>query len=36
MTVEPTLHPALESIAFLLGTWTGEGKGDYPSIEPFT
>jgi hypothetical protein len=31
----PALHPDLESIAFLLGTWAGEGEGDWPSSGPF-
>jgi hypothetical protein len=29
------LHPALEPMSFLLGTWSGEGEGVYPGIEPF-
>lgn len=33
--MEPALHADCEPLAFLLGTWRGEGEGEWPRGEPF-
>lgn len=35
MTDATGLHPALEPLAFLVGTWRGAGSGRYPRIDDF-
>jgi hypothetical protein len=33
--IPDNLHPQCAPVVWLLGTWRGNGRGDYPTIEPY-
>ena len=33
--IPDNLHPNCGPVAWMLGSWAGNGRGDYPTIEPF-
>ncbi|XP_028773308.1 UPF0678 fatty acid-binding protein-like protein At1g79260 [Neltuma alba] len=32
----PVLHPAVEPLSYLLGSWRGQGEGGFPTINSFS
>ena len=34
-TIPEGLHPELNPLAWIVGTWRGKGRGEYPGVEPF-
>ncbi|GFQ07831.1 upf0678 fatty acid-binding protein-like protein at1g79260 [Phtheirospermum japonicum] len=34
-TPQVAVHPAVQPLSYLLGTWRGQGEGNFPTISPF-
>ena len=34
-TIPEGLHEDLYPLAWMIGTWRGKGRGEYPGIQPF-
>lgn len=34
--IPENIHPHCARLAWIIGTWAGNGHGDYPTIEPFS
>lgn len=34
--IDENLHPELLPLAWMISTWRGTGRGEYPTIKPFT
>ncbi|KAL0328686.1 UNVERIFIED_CONTAM: UPF0678 fatty acid-binding protein-like protein [Sesamum calycinum] len=32
---QAAVHPAVQPLSYLLGTWRGQGEGSFPTISPF-